>query len=192
MRIDWKNTQEIKSPRGAKSFFKISIIDDQRSLPRIWRLVDFNEQLLRRFRFSLAKLGGDPRWNMVSGNLRFQGVHPVDSTDFCFDFHFLRRNRRESKWRRAENITVRDRCLVSSVRDVIRVSLPSMASDRVPRRESLALSWLYCFRWRGNSSNRGLKVYFLSEERKGLFWKSFIGRNPNSSIMIVQCVIIFN
>lgn len=129
---------------------------------------------------------------MVSGNLRFQGVHSVDSTDFCFDFHFLRRNRRESKRRRAENITVRDRCLVSSVRDVIRVSLPSMASDRVPRRESLALSRLYCFRWRGNSSNRGLKVYFLSEERKGLFWKSFIGRNPNSSIMIVQCVLIFN
>lgn len=66
------------------------------------------------------------------------------------------------------------------------------SSETSAVRESLALSRLYCFRWRGNSSNRGLKIYFLSEERKGLFWKSFIDRNLNSSIMIIQCVIIFN
>ena len=106
----------------------------------LWHGYDVSSTLTSNFSPSISIFSrrGDPRWNMVSGNLRFQGVH-LHSVPLChpriFALTFISCAATGCEGnRRAENITVRDRYLVSSVRDVIRVSLPSMASDRVPRR----------------------------------------------------------
>lgn len=77
-------------------------------------------------------------------------VSSVPFHDFCFDFHFLRRDRmrRESKRRRAEyHRQIDTRALYVTWFASL---LPSIASDRFPTRRIVSpLLRLYCFTWCG-------------------------------------------
>lgn len=169
----------------------------------LWHGYDVSSTLTSNFSPSISTFSrrGDPRWNMVSGNLRFQGVHlhsvPLcpGSTDFCFDFHFLRRNRmrRESKGREYHSQRSIPRKLWTwHDSRLFAIDGFRSSSEANRERDSLILLRLYCFRWRGEAWFKIHDVLCTSFRRKRLFRKSFIVLNPNSSIMIVQYVSMFD
>lgn len=169
----------------------------------LWHGYDVSSTLTSNFSPSISTFSrrGDPRWNMVSGNLRFQGVH-LHSVPLCPGF--LLWLSFPAPQPDAKGIEVKKGREYHSQRSIPRklctwrdsrlfaIDGFRSSSEANRERESLVLLRLYCFRWRGEAWFKIHDVLCTSFRRKRLFRKSFIVLNPNSSIMIVQCVSMFD